>query len=422
MEKLYPSIPIKDALDLVENLLKSKNNLLEITTMSVHSIMKLLRWTFKLTYCEYGDKHYILDCGPIGLSIVGEVAIIYMEEFQMKAKSADFPELEEWPWYVDDSILKCKRNRSEEILDHLNQQEPGIIKFTKEEEVDNKMAVLDLGLNVNRKRKKIEFNVHYKTTHTNITIKKKSNHRSCTKKGVIKGYADRARALCDPQYLEEELLNIEEVFMSNGYSRREVKEAMQERPTPQIDDDDEEEENNCRGIVSIPNVPTFTRAFSRIAKQHNFRSTSKAVNKVKDLSSKAKTPLGDKNMNVVYKIPCGCEEHSYTGHTDRKWGSRKKEHMDKVKLTQRDIQNGNIESANERMNTGDGGLAKHNSVCEHPIMWDQARIVGKEQKLDQRKYLEGIMSLKEKSKGIIPLNAYNQMEPWQPTIYAFLDI
>ena len=93
-----------------------------------------------------------------------------------------------------------------------------------------------------------------------------------------------------------------------------------------------------------------------------------------------------------------------------------------VKLTQRDIQNGNIESANERMNTGDGGLAKHNSVCEHPIMWNQARIVGKEQKLDQRKYLEGIMSLKEKSKGIIPLNAYNQMEPWQPTIYAFLDI
>ena len=342
----------------------------------------------------------------------------------MKAKSADFLELEEWPWYVDDSILKCKRNRSEEILNHLNQQEPGIIKFTKEEEVDNKMAVLDLGLNVNRKRKKIEFNVHYKATHTNITIKKKSNHRSCTKKGVMKGYADRARALCDPQYLEEELVNIEEVFMSNGYSRREVKEAMQERPPPQIDDDDEEEEeeNNCRGIVSIPNVPTFTRAFSRIARQHNFRSTSKAVNKVKDLSSKAKTPLGDKNMNVVYKIPCGCEEHSYTGHTDRKWGSRKKEHMDKVKLTQRDIQNGNIESANERMNTGDGGLAKHNSVCEHPIMWDQARIVRKEQKLDQRKYLEGIMSLKEKSKGIIPLNAYNQMEPWQPTIYAFLDI
>ena len=78
----------------------------------------------------------------------------------MKAKSDQFPELKEWPWYVDDSVLKCKRNRAEPILNHLNQQEPGVIRFTKEEEEENKLAVLDLELNVNRKRKKIEFNVH----------------------------------------------------------------------------------------------------------------------------------------------------------------------------------------------------------------------------------------------------------------------
>ena len=68
-------------------------------------------------------------------------------------------------------------------------------------EEDNKLAVLDLELNVNRKRKKIEFNVHYKKTNTNITIEKQSNHRESTKKGIIKGYVDRAKALCDPQYL-----------------------------------------------------------------------------------------------------------------------------------------------------------------------------------------------------------------------------
>ena len=93
--------------------------------------MKLLRWTFKLTYCEYDNKHHILDCGPIGLSVVGEVAIIYMEEFQMKVKTEDYPELQQWPWYVDDSVLKCKRNRAEVILQHLNNQEPQqILKLT----------------------------------------------------------------------------------------------------------------------------------------------------------------------------------------------------------------------------------------------------------------------------------------------------
>ena len=170
VEKLYPSIPIKEALDLIENLLKCKANLQETTKMSVQSIMKLLKWTFALTYCEYEDKHYILDCGPIGLSLVGEVATIYMEEFQMKVKTEQYPELKKWPWYVDDSVLKCKRNRAEEILNHLNEQEPGIIKFTKEEEVENKLPVLELECNVNRKQKKVNFNVHYKPTNTNIQV------------------------------------------------------------------------------------------------------------------------------------------------------------------------------------------------------------------------------------------------------------
>ena len=166
VEKLYPSIPIKEALDLIENLLKCKRNLQEVTTISVRNIMKLLRWIFSLTYCEYNGKHYNLSCGPIGLSVVGEIAIIYMEEFQMKAQSQEYPELKEWPWYVDDSLLKCKRDRADRILDHLNQQEVGIIKFTKEEEKENRLAVLDLELNINRKRKK-----RYKDTNTNITIK-----------------------------------------------------------------------------------------------------------------------------------------------------------------------------------------------------------------------------------------------------------
>ena len=379
--------------------------------------MKLLKWTFALTYCEYGGKHFTLDCGPIGLSVVGEVAIIYMEDFQMRAQSERFPELKEWPWYVDDSVLKCKGNRGDEILEHLNEQEPGIIKFTMEKEEENRLAALDLQMNVNRKRKKVEFNVHYKKTNTNITLKKQSNHQSSTKKGVIKGYSDRARTLCDPQYLQSELQNIEDVFVENGYTRKEIQNAMKEtQPQPTIE---EEEEPKVRGIVSIPNIPTFTRTFSRLASQHNFRVATKAENKVRDVTSKARTPLGDKNTHVTYNIPCGCEKHSYSGETDRMWGTRKKEHEAKVRLTMVDIENGNIERATERMNTGDGGLAKHMAACEHSVNWEAAKIVGRERNTTKRKYLEGIVSLKEKSKGIIPLNSYNQMEPWQPVVYAF---
>ena len=57
----------------------------------------------------------------------------------MRAKSTEYPELSTWPWYVDDSVLKCLRRKSEPILNHLNSIEPGVIRFTKEEEIDNKL-------------------------------------------------------------------------------------------------------------------------------------------------------------------------------------------------------------------------------------------------------------------------------------------
>ena len=127
---------------------------------------------------------------------------------------------------------------------------------------------LDLEMNVNRKQKKVEFNVHYKPTNTNITLKKQSNHSESTKKRVIKGYIDRARALCDVQYLEGELQNIEVVFIANGYSRKEVQREMEKTNRTQSEKN-EEEELISRGIISVPHIPLFTRTFSRIAQQHN---------------------------------------------------------------------------------------------------------------------------------------------------------
>ena len=184
-----------------------------------------------------------------------------MEDFQLRAKNEAFPELNDWPWYVDDSLLKCKKEKATEILDHLNSIEPDAIKFTKEEEENNQLAVLDVELNVNRKTKKIEFNVHYKSTNTNITIKKRSNHKETIKHGVIKGFGDRARALCDPQYLQNELKNIEEVFLENGFDKKEIQNSLKPREIREKTGEGE----GKRGLVMIPNIPEFTPKFNKIA-------------------------------------------------------------------------------------------------------------------------------------------------------------
>ena len=263
--------------------------------------------------------------------------------------------------------------------------------------------------------------VHYKKTNTNITIKKNSNHKDSIKKGVIKGYADRARALCDPEYLNDELKNIEQVFEDNGYTTKEIRNAMRKTKNSITEQEEGEEETTKRGIVVMPNVPGFTPQFNKIARKHGFRVANKTDSKVKDLTSKAKTPLGKKNTNIVYKIPCKCDIHVYTGHTDRKWETREKEHEDKVRLTQEDLENGNTDGATKRMNEGDGGLAKHSTTCQHQIDWENAKIVGKEKSWRQRTYLEGIETLRQKNEGKIPLNAYNNLEQWQSVLIPFFE-
>ncbi|PFX29623.1 hypothetical protein AWC38_SpisGene5605 [Stylophora pistillata] len=127
-----------------------------------------------------------LDSGPIGLCATGETAIIYMNDFQLRAMETSSYPLDEWFWYVDDSETKCKEGEAQEILDHLNNIEPGVIIFTKEDQEGDVLPVPDLKQTVNRKTTKIMYSVHYKKTHTNINVKKRSNNPESMKIAIIK--------------------------------------------------------------------------------------------------------------------------------------------------------------------------------------------------------------------------------------------
>ena len=52
--------------------------------------------------------------------------------------------LDQWYWYVDDSEMKCEKDQSDEILRHLNGIKPDIIVFTKKDQEDDVLPVLDL--------------------------------------------------------------------------------------------------------------------------------------------------------------------------------------------------------------------------------------------------------------------------------------
>ena len=81
-----------------------------------------------------------------------------------------------------------------------------------------------------------------------------------------------------------------------------------------------------------------------------------------------------KNSCVVYKIPCTCQNTVYVGETWRLFQTRKKEHMEKVRLG-----------------------------------------------LKQRKVLEGIESLRQKHRGMRVLNNFDHVETWKPVLNSFFD-
>ena len=122
--------------------------------------------------------------------------------------------------------------------------------------------MLDLKQKINRKTKQVECMVHYKKTHTNINIKEKSNHPPYVKKGIIKGFADRARALCDEDHLEDELKNVEDVFVANGFEREKVQEYMKE--SKREDDKEQAKEQEYRGMVVVPYVRGLSEQFKRL--------------------------------------------------------------------------------------------------------------------------------------------------------------
>ena len=374
---------------------------------------------FSLTYCEYNGKHYMLDSGPIGLGTTGEIAKIYMEDFQIRTMNTSPCPLDQWSWYVDDSELKCKKEDSEKILEHLNGMEKGVIQFTncKEEQKEDILPVLDLKQRVDRKAKPVKCMVHHKKTHTNITVKEKSNHPPYMKKGIIKAFADRARVLCDDQHLGNELKNIEDVFVANGYER-EVRKYMETERNERKELVEENE--NYRGVVSIPYVQGLSEQVKRVARKRNFRTAFRRGRKVRR-DIKSQQPLRDKRKAVVYKIPCKCNKAVYVGETWRLFGTQRKEQESKVRLTGEDIRNGRLDAAREWMGKEDGGLARHSVDCGSGIDWGEARVVACEYGLQQRKAREGVESLRERSNGNVVLNNYEPLTAWRPTLDRYLD-
>ena len=100
------------------------------------------------------------------------------------------------------------------FLEHLNFW-GGDLKFTIELEEDKKISFLDVPLIKNGNG--LDFKIYRKPTNNNRFLSFFSGHARQVKLGLIISLTDRIFRICYPKFIEEELLLLKEILISNHY-------------------------------------------------------------------------------------------------------------------------------------------------------------------------------------------------------------
>jgi hypothetical protein len=134
----------------------------------------------------------------------------------------------------------------------------------------------------------------------------------------------RARAICDVDSLQVELVFLKDVFKENGYNDRQIHRALNCRPhLPQPD-------NEPHSVAFLPFVGTLPNRISRVLTRHNIKSVGLPHMKLSSLLRPVKNSLGLRTPGV-YRIPCECGR-VYIGQTSSSVDFSLKEHQRHTRL------------------------------------------------------------------------------------------
>ena len=146
--------------------------------------------------------------------------------------------------------------------------------------------------------------------------------------------------------------------------------------------------------MTLPYLERLPEQFRRTANRHSFRVAFKPGRKIKRLNANFKSRLV-KSKNAFYT---GCLVRArilYMLEPWRLFQTRKKEHMDKVRVTNEDLHKGNTIARKTDKQRGWRPSMAHHGVPKW-CWWGNAEIVARKRGLKQRKVLEGIESLRQR--------------------------
>ena len=192
VKALFTSFPVKPAIQIVKQRLQQDNTLPQRTSMSTAQITSLLEFCLTNTYFLFQGKYYEQVQGAaMGSPISPLIANIFMEEFEVKALSSIPHPPSLWLRFVDDTFVINRAEHSQDLLHHINNQDPHI-QFTVEPTQQGSLPFLDTLVTIDPDNT-FSTTVYRKPTHTDQYLHWDSNHDITAKQSVHNTLAHRAK-------------------------------------------------------------------------------------------------------------------------------------------------------------------------------------------------------------------------------------
>ena len=385
--KLFPSVPIEEAIRHILHLLENDADLHKRTGLSPYDIADLINLCLSSTDFVYNDRHHTTEnSGPIGLSLMVRVSQIWMDYTMDKAlklaKQQKITIPRNIELYMDDIWLIMNdpprreglRSHNTDVRDPvtafndcLNAVHPRV-QFTREIEENGSIPFLDVLIS-KQDDGTLETSIYRKPSNTNVCIKPQSCQEPKTSLASFKGELCRCYRICStPERLANDIEFTLQLYVDNGHNKQKLQQIIDSYTPPSpnqikdrksnknkqeihktpeemaakqlfdqlpfINENPSNEEQKTYACITY--IPEIAHQLKRILKKGGVNTAFKSAPKLKDiLCSKNKTHAPATKKKGIYKYKCTCSDKSiYIGQTARSFDTRWQEHSRAIEKQQ----------------------------------------------------------------------------------------
>ena len=270
----------------------------------------------------------------MGSPISPLIANIFMEELEVKALSSTPHPPSLWLRFVDDTFVINQAQHSDNLLQHINNQDPSI-QFTVEPTQQGSLPFLDTLVTINQDNT-LSTSVYRKPTHTDQYLHWDSNHHITAKQSVFNTLTHRAKVVSSTQEnLNKELQHIRSALEQCHFPPWALNLWTERLNNPQQHSNTSNTYNNPEATkknitIVVPYLQNTSERFKKLCKKTGIQVHFRGTNTLRTAlgNPKDKDPKSNQT-GIIYQYQCphiNCDS-TYIGESGRALGERIKEHF-----------------------------------------------------------------------------------------------